>query len=400
MTHEKKILLIVTGGVAAYKSLELLRLLIDEKISVLPVMTSAATKFVAPLSFSVLCKERVFTDLWNEGSNGVIDHIELSRKVDLIVVAPATANFIAKAANGIADDLATNLLLATNKKVLLAPSMNVQMWEHKATKRNVNTLISDGVEIIGPQKGAMACGDFGMGRMTEPRDIFAAARKALNQPRRKPLRGRRVLVTSGPTLEPIDPVRFISNRSSGKQGKAIADALLSAGAEVVFVTGPVASEMPRGATIRNVETGQEMLDTVLSDLSFDVAIFAAAVSDWKPKSKHINKIKKNQTENSLNLAFSKNPDILATVGRHINRPKIVIGFAAETENLLGNAQKKLIDKGCDLIIVNDVNVDTGVMGGDKTTVQIMSKTDVKSFPQMSKADFSELLVDRIVLELK
>ncbi len=400
MKREKKILLIVTGGVAVYKSLELMRLLIDAKIDVLPVMTTAATKFVTPLSFSSLCNNSVYTDLWEENGDGDIGHIELSRKVDLIVVAPATANLIAKMANGIADDLATNVLLAANKKVLLAPSMNVRMWEHRATRRNISSLISDGNIIIGPNKGPMACGEYGMGRMTEPQDILAVIQQQLNFGKSKPLAGKRILVTSGPTLEPIDPVRYISNRSSGKQGKAIADALVNAGAEVIFITGPVTAELPQGAKIINVETGQEMLNAVLSDLNFDAAIFAAAVSDWKPVNQSLNKIKKKDSEINLKLAFSRNPDILAMVGKHKNRPGFLIGFAAETEDLQKNAQKKLIEKGCDLIIANDVNVETGVMGSDETVVKILSKTEVKSFPKMSKVDFSELLVNIIIRELK
>ena len=398
--EKKKILLIVTGGIAAYKSLELVRLLKDAKVSVTPVMTRAAKKFVTPLSLSVLCGQKVIRKLYDIDTEMNFGHIELSRKADLVVVAPATANLLAKMANGIANDLASSILLATNKTVIAAPAMNVKMWEHKTTRRNVAQVAKDGVHLVGPDQGLMACGEFGFGRMAEPLKIFEVIMKELEPKKSTALTGKRILVTSGPTQEPIDPVRYLSNRSSGIQGCAIAETLVGYGANVVFITGPVEGPMPHGAEIFKVNTANEMLECVNTQRAYDVAICVAAVSDWRVKKIESHKLKKDAAQESLDLELVKNPDILASLSTLAPRPKLIIGFAAETHNLDENSLNKLKNKQCDWILANDVNLKTGVMGLMETEIKFFSKNEIKSFPKMSKLNFAKSLADRICLEFE
>ena len=398
--EKKKILLIVTGGVAAYKSLELVRLLKSEGFSVVPVMTQGAENFVTPLSLSALCEHKVVTKLHDLDSEMSFGHIELSRQADLVIVAPATANVIAKLANGISDDLASSILLATDKKVIVAPAMNVRMWEHSSTKRNISRLVEDGVELVGPDQGLMACGEFGYGRMAEPSKILELAQKNLALKRLTPLTGKRILVTSGPTQEPIDPVRYISNRSSGIQGHAIAETLIKYGANVIFVTGPVDKPMPNGADVFKVNTACEMFDCVNAQGAYDIAICVAAVSDWRVRKIETQKLKKHESEEFLELQLTKNPDILAHLSNMKTRPKLIIGFAAETQELNNNALKKLKNKHCDWILANNVNLETGVMGSMETEIKLFSKKETKSFPKMSKIDFSEVLTKRICIEFE
>ena len=395
MFYKNKILLIVSGGIAAYKSLELIRLLKDEGFWVVPVMTSSAENFVTPLSLSVLSGNKVHKELHDLDSEMAYGHIELSRQSDVIVVAPATANTIAKAANGLADDLASNILLATDKPVLMAPAMNSRMWDHKATKRNINQLREDGIKFVGPTEGVMACGEFGYGRMAEPSSIVSGIKNQLAKEGRSSLSGKRILITSGPTEEPIDPVRYFSNRSSGMQGTAIAEALVRAGANVLFVTGPVNISMPQGAQVVKIKTASEMLQTVNSRGPYDVAICAAAVSDWQMQNTVTGKIKKDKSIDTLSLELVKTPDILEQISNSDPRPKLVIGFAAETERLEYNAKKKLKSKNCDWILANDVNLSSGVMGKLDTKIILFSNKRKKIYPLMSKAAFSDLLVKEI-----
>lgn len=398
--EKKKILLIVTGGVAAYKSLELVRFLREERFSVLPVMTRAAEEFITPLSLSVLSGHKVANQLHNLESEMNFGHIELSRQADLVVVAPATANILAKLANGIADDLASSILLATDKSVVVAPAMNVRMWEHSSTKRNIAQLVEDGVQLVGPEQGLMACGEFGYGRMAEPSKIVEVIKNELAAKKVTPLTGKRILVTSGPTEEPIDPVRYLSNRSSGIQGHAIAEALISYGARVVFVTGPVDRPMPHGAEVFRVNTANEMFECVNAQGSYDIAICVAAVSDWRAKTIENNKLKKDKSKDFLELELVKNPDILTHLSTLNPRPKLIIGFSAETRDLHDNALRKLSSKQCDWILANDVSSNSGVMGLLETEIKFFSKNEIKSFPKMSKLDFAELLADRICLEFE
>ena len=390
----------MSGGIAAYKSLELIRLLRDARFSVLPVMTKSAEQFVTPLSLSVLSGHKVATKLHDVDSEMNFGHIELSRQVDLVIVAPATANLLAKLANGIADDLATSILLATDKRVVVAPAMNVRMWEHRSTKRNISQLIGDGVRLVGPEQGLMACGEFGYGRMAEPSKILDVIKEELVSKRVTPLTGKRILVTSGPTEEPIDPVRYISNRSSGIQGNAIAETLASYGANVIFVTGPVYQPMPHGVEVFGVKTAKEMFECVNAQGSFDIAICVAAVSDWKAKKFENQKLKKDKSKNFLTLELVKNPDILAHLSTLKPRPKLIIGFAAETHDLDNNASKKLKSKNCDWILANDVNLKSGGMGSMETKMKFFSKKETKSFPKMLKIDVARALVERICLEFK
>ena len=390
----------MSGGIAAYKSLELIRLLRDARFSVIPVMTKSAEQFVTPLSLSVLSGHKVVTKLHDVDSEMNFGHIELSRQVDLVIVAPATANLLAKLANGIADDLATSILLATDKRVVVAPAMNVRMWEHRSTKRNISQLIGDGVRLVGPEQGLMACGEFGYGRMAEPSKILDVIKEELVSKRVTPLTGKRILVTSGPTEEPIDPVRYISNRSSGIQGNAIAETLASYGANVIFVTGPVYQPMPHGVEVFGVKTAKEMFECVNAQGLFDIAICVAAVSDWKAKKFENQKLKKDKSKNFLTLELVKNPDILAHLSTLKPRPKLIIGFAAETHDLDNNASKKLKSKNCDWILANDVNLKSGVMGSMETKMKFFSKKETKSFPKMLKIDFARALVERICLEFK
>ncbi len=392
MLNGKSILLIIGGGIAAFKSLDLMRRLREEGVRVVPVLTKAAEEFVTPLSVSALSAEKVYRDLFSLTDEAEMGHIELSREADLIVVAPATADLLAKMAGGLANDLASTLLLATDKRVLVAPSMNVRMWEHPATQRNVETLTSDGVLFVGPEEGAMACGEFGPGRLSETPDIIGAIRSALTD---GPLLGKRVLVTSGPTHEPIDPVRYIANRSSGAQGTAIASALRDLGADVIFVTGPADTPPPSGVQVVKVETAREMQDAVDAALPVEAAVFAAAVADWRMAEATSSKIKKK--DGALpTLNFAENPDILAGVSKlKTNRPSLVVGFAAETDNVIENATSKLARKGCDWIVANDVSPETGIMGGSENTVTLISKDDAEGWPRMGKTEVAQKLAARI-----
>jgi phosphopantothenoylcysteine decarboxylase/phosphopantothenate--cysteine ligase len=389
----KAILLIVGGGIAAYKSLDLVRRLKERGAHVRAILTRGGAEFVTPLSLSVLSEEKVFTDLFDLKDEAEIGHIALSREADLIVVAPATADLLAKMAHGLANDLASAVLLATDKPVLVAPAMNVRMWQHPATRRNVATLRTDGVMFVGPDEGEMACGEYGPGRIAEPPAILDAIGSLLAARRSGPLAGRRVLVTSGPTHEPVDPVRYLANRSSGKQGHALARAAAALGAEVTLVSGPVTLPDPQGVRVVKVETAQEMLAAVLDALPADIAICAAAVADWRAADEAHAKIKKAKGEAALRLA--ENPDILAAVGgAGVKRPRLVIGFAAETEDLIANAIAKRRAKGADWIVANDVSRQTGVLGGDATQVHLITGQGVEDWPSMSKDEMARRLLAR------
>jgi phosphopantothenoylcysteine decarboxylase/phosphopantothenate--cysteine ligase len=394
-----RVLLIIAGGIAAYKSLDLIRRLRERAIAVRVVMTRAAQEFVTPMSVAAIAGERAFTDLFDPASELDVGHIRLARDTDLVVVAPATADLMAKMANGHADDLATAVLLATDKPVLIAPAMNPRMWAHPATRRNLATLAADGIAVVGPGEGEMAeSGERGVGRMAEPLEIAAAVEAMLGRADR-PLQGRRVLVTSGPTHEPIDPVRYIANRSSGKQGHAIAAAAAAAGAEVVMVSGPVAQPDPTGVTTIKVVSARDMLAAVERALPADVAVFAAAVADWRVDGVGASKIKKSGDQ-PPKLALVENPDILATIAhRNADRPRLVVGFAAETDRVIEHARQKLARKGCDWIVANDVSPASGVMGGDRNTVHLVTANGVESWPTQSKDDVAKSLVARIAAAL-
>jgi phosphopantothenoylcysteine decarboxylase / phosphopantothenate---cysteine ligase len=385
----KRILLIIGGGIAAYKSLELIRRLKERAVSVRAILTVAGSQFVTPLSVGSLTGETVHQDLFDLTRESEMGHIVLSRSADLIVVAPATADLMAKLSSGLAPDLASTTLLATDKPVLLAPAMNMRMWNHPATQRNLTALRRDNVMIVGPNDGEMACGEFGPGRMAEPEEIIAAIEKALVSDVR--LKGFKAVVTAGPTHEPIDPVRFLANRSSGKQGYAIAAALADAGANTVLVSGPVEIEPPKGPRLVKVETARQMWAACEAELPADIAVCAAAVADWRPASLANAKIKKKDA--APNLALVENPDILATLSRHTKRPSLVIGFAAETDDLIANAKAKLAAKDCDWMVANDVG--GHVMGGDSNAVHLLSRSGVEDWPEMPKADVARRLVDRI-----
>jgi len=394
MLNGRRILLIIGGGIAAYKSLQLIRELQKKGAEVLPVMTKSAAKFVTPLSVSALSKNKVYSDLFDLNDEAEMGHIELSRSSDLIIVAPATANLMAKMAFGLATDLPSTLLLATDTPVLIAPAMNVRMWEHLATQNNCKTLIKNGVHFSGPDEGDMACGEFGFGRMSEPETIVKAASDILFN---GPLKGKHIVITSGPTHEPIDPVRYIANRSSGNQGSEIANALTSLGAKVTFITGPSSYKFPESCEIIKVETAIEMLDAVEANMPCDIAIFSAAVSDWRVEKKNTNKIKKNQSKDVLKINFIENPDILKTISKmKMNRPKLVIGFAAETNNLIENATEKRIRKGCDWILLNDVSPGTGIMGGNENHITLISADEIQEWPRMSKTAVAKKLGQKIV----
>ena len=392
MLAGKRILLIIGGGIAAYKALDLIRRLKERGAAVTPVLTRAGTEFVTPLSVSALAGGKVHTDLFDLTDEAEMGHIQLSRVADLIVVAPATADLMAKMAQGRADDLASTLLLATDTPVLIAPAMNVRMWTHPATARNLATLAGDGVRVVGPNEGDMACGEFGPGRMAEPLEIVAAIEAALAD---GPLRGKHILVTSGPTHEPIDPVRYIANRSSGAQGTAIARALAALGARVTFVTGPASVPPPQGVVIVPVETAQEMLAAVTAALPADAAVFAAAVADWRVDNASDHKMKKTATGAPPALRFAENPDILATVSKGSPRPRLVVGFAAETEDVIIHAEQKRARKGCDWIIANDVRPETGIMGGTDNAVTLISGSGTESWPRMTKDAVARKLAARI-----
>ena len=399
----KRVLLIIGGGIAAYKCLDIVRRLKERGVSVRAILTKSGAEFVTPLSLAVLCEEKVFTHLFDLKDEAEIGHIRLSREADLIVVAPATADLIAKMAHGLADDLASTVLLASDKKVLVAPAMNVRMWQHAATKRNVATLKEDGVSFVGPDEGDMACGEYGPGRMAEPSDIIDAiagllgnslTTGALKERGIGPLTGRRVLITSGPTHEPIDPVRYLANRSSGKQGHALARAAAGLGAEVTLISGPVTLPEPDGVSVVRVETAHEMMAAVLEALPADIAISAAAVADWRAAEEAPHKLKKHQGSEAT-LKLMQNPDILATLaGLGAKRPRLVIGFAAETENLIANATVKRRAKGVDWIVANDVWPGTGAMGGDRTEVHLITPAGVEDWPPMSKDEMAARLLAR------
>jgi phosphopantothenoylcysteine decarboxylase/phosphopantothenate--cysteine ligase len=393
----KRVLLIVGGGIAAYKSLDLIRRLRERGIAVRCILTKAAGQFVTPLSASALVGDRVFTDLFDLSGEFDVGHIRLARETDLIVIAPATADLIAKMAGGHADDLATTVLLATTARILLAPAMNPRMWANKATQRNLAQLVADGAALVGPNEGEMAeAGEHGLGRMAEPLEIAAAVDKLLGAPSVQSLQGRRVLVTSGPTHEPIDPVRYIANRSSGKQGHAIAAAAAAAGADVTLVSGPVSVPDPPGVKVIKVETAREMLQSAERALPVDVAIFAAAVADWRVANAGEQKLKKQAGRGMPELSLVENPDILATIARRkTQRPKLVIGFAAETENVIANAKAKLATKGCDWILANDVSPQSGVMGGDRNSITLVRNSSVEAWPTLGKDEVATMLVARI-----
>ena len=393
MIQGKRILLIIGGGIAAYKSLELIRQIKREGGEVTPVLTRAAEQFVTPLSVSALAGNKVFTHLFDLTDEAEMGHIELSRSADLVVVAPATADLMAKMATGQADDLASTLLLATDTPVLVAPAMNVRMWLHPSNQRNITTLEADGIHRIGPNEGDMACGEFGPGRMAEPLEIYSQINALLSD---GPLAGRHAIVTSGPTHEPIDPVRYIANRSSGQQGSAIATALAGLGARVTFITGPASAPPPLGVTVVKIETAQEMLEAVKSALPADIGVFAAAVADWRMSEAATGKIKKAKGEGPPSLALTENPDILATVSQmREGRPKLVVGFAAETENVVEHATRKRDRKGCDWIVANDVSPATGIMGGSENAVTVIDAAGSESWPRATKDDVARRLAQKI-----
>lgn len=397
MLAGKKILLIIGGGIAAFKSLDLIRRLRERGAEVTPVLTRAGEEFVTPLSASALAAQKVYRDLFDLTDEAEMGHIELSRAADLVVVAPATADLMGKMAAGLANDLASTLLMATDKRVLLAPAMNVRMWEHPATQRNISTLKNDGVLFTGPDEGEMACGEFGPGRMAEVPQIVTAVEDALAD---GPLKGKRVLVTSGPTHEPIDPVRYIANRSSGAQGTAIAEALAGLGADVIFVTGPADAGRPRGVEVVEVENAREMLSAVQAALPVDAGVFAAAVADWRVASASDRKIKKDGKGGLPVLEFAENPDILATVSQmKKGRPGLVVGFAAETDEVVANATAKRERKGCDWIVANDVSPATGIMGGSENQVTVITARGADIWPRMGKDQVARKLATDIAVAL-
>ncbi len=396
----KSILLIIGGGIAAYKALDLIRRARERGARVRAVLTASAQHFVTPLSVSTLCEEKAFTDLFDLKDETEIGHIQLSREADLIIIAPATANLLARMAGGLADDLATSVLLAANKPVLAAPAMNWKMWENAATQRNVARLRADGLHLVGPTEGAMACNEWGIGRMAEAAAILDAAEAVLNAGS-GPLEGVRVLVTAGPTHEPIDPVRYIANRSSGKQGYAVAEAAAMLGASVTLVSGPTSLTPPANVTLLRVETARQMLEATESALPADVGIFTAAVADWRTAGDHPQKLKKLGKAKTLTLALTENPDILRTIARHdFLRPHLVIGFAAETENLVDYAKKKLASKGCDWIVANDVSAEKGVMGGNDNEVLLVTRDGVEEWPHLRKHEVAERLMQRVAAFLR
>lgn len=396
MLDGRHILLIIGGGIAAYKSLDLIRRLKERGAKVTPVLTKAGAEFVTPLSVSALAGVKVHTDLFDLTAEAEMGHIELSRAADLVVVSPATADLLAKMATGRADDLASTLLMATDKRVLVAPAMNVRMWEHPANQRNIKTLEGDGILFAGPDQGWMACGEYGPGRLAEPLEIVAAIDRALSD---GPLKGKHVLVTSGPTHEPIDPVRYIANRSSGAQGTAVAAALRDLGAKVSFVTGPADVPPPEGVAVIRVESAAQMFEAVQKALPADAAVFAAAVADWRVASASDSKIKKVAGQLPT-LSFAENPDILASVSQMTEgRPPFVVGFAAETDDVIAHATAKRLRKGCDWIVANDVSPATGIMGGSENAVTIISAEGAESWPRMSKAEVATRLAARIAEKL-
>lgn len=405
---DKSVLLIIGGGIAAYKCLELIRLIKKQGGSVRTILTKSGAEFVTPLSIGSLSGEKVYGDLFNLTDEQEMGHIELSRSADVVLVAPATADILAKMAGGLASDLATTALMATDKPVLVAPAMNVRMWEHKATQRNKRQLKEDGVTFIGPNEGDMACGEYGFGRMAEPEEIlealgvfFSKNNTGITSPDIAPLKGKTLLITAGPTHEPIDPVRYIANRSSGKQGYAIARAAAENGADVTLISGPTHLEPPENVRFISVMSAQDMLRAVKDALPCDIAIFTAAVADWRVKNASDEKIKKTSGQSPALLNLEENPDILKTVA-HLkrNRPELVIGFAAETEDVIKHASDKLARKACDMIIANDVSPEKGVMGGDENTVHIITNEGVESWDKMSKKNVADNLIKTISAHLR
>jgi phosphopantothenoylcysteine decarboxylase/phosphopantothenate--cysteine ligase len=393
MLAGKRLLLVISGGIAAYKSLELIRRLRERGVEVRTILTKGGAQFVTPLSVAALSESKVYQELFSLTDESEMGHIRLSRESDLIVVAPASADLLAKLAQGLADDLASTTLLAADKPVLIAPTMNALMWAHPATQANIATLKSRGVLQIGPEAGDLACGEFGSGRMAEPMEILAAIEDYFGAD--APLSGRRALVTSGPTFEAIDPVRFIANRSSGKQGHAIAAALARRGAATVLVSGPTAEPDPAGVEVHHIESAEEMLAACRAALPADIAVCAAAVADWRPAKPATQKMKKGTAEPPA-IALTRNPDILATLAAPGNaRPLVVVGFAAETEDLIANAKKKLAAKGCDLILANDVSAVSGTFGGAENTIHLVAADGVESWPRLSKLEVAERLADTI-----
>ena len=396
MLHGRRILLIISGGIAAFKSLDLIRRLRERGCAVRCILTAGGAQFVTPLSVATLSHNKVYQDLFSLTDESEIGHIRLARECDLVVVAPATADLLAKMANGLADDLASTVLLATNRPVLVAPAMNFVMWDSRATHENLERLRGRGVRTVGPEAGELAEGEVGMGRMSEPLAIVAALEEFFGAA--GPLKGRRALVTSGPTYEPIDPVRFIANRSSGKQGHAIAAALAALGAEATLVTGPTHQPDPPGVKVSRIETAEEMLAACKATLPVDVAVMAAAVADWRTAERRNQKLKKNGRLPSLDLV--ENPDILATIAAAGNkRPRLVIGFAAETENVIQNATAKRLKKGCDWILANDVSTSTGTFGGDANTVHVIDAKGAESWPRLTKDEVAHRLAERIAAHL-
>ncbi|WFU02186.1 bifunctional phosphopantothenoylcysteine decarboxylase/phosphopantothenate--cysteine ligase CoaBC [Rhizobium sp. CB3171] len=396
----KRILLIISGGIAAYKSLDLIRRLRERGATVRPIMTSGAQEFITPLAVGALAADHVFTDLFSRQDEQDVGHIRLARDCDLVLIAPATADLLAKMANGLADDLASTVLLATDRPVLAAPAMNPKMWAHPATKRNIEILRGDGIRFVGPMAGEMAeSKEAGTGRMAQPLEIVAAAEMRLDDGAR-PLAGRKAVVTSGPTHEPIDPVRYIANRSSGRQGHAIASALAALGADVTLVSGPVSIPDPMGMHVVHVERAEEMRDAVLSALPADIAVMVAAVADWRVASAADQKIKKHPGESIPTLALTENPDILKTVGHHTQRPKLVIGFAAETQDVEANARAKLERKGADMIVANDVSPATGIMGGTRNNVKLIRHDGVEQWPDLDKDEVAARLAALIAEQFK
>jgi phosphopantothenoylcysteine decarboxylase / phosphopantothenate---cysteine ligase len=395
----RSILLIIGGGIAAYKSLDLIRRAKERGIDSRVIITKAGTEFVTPMTVSALSGHKAQTDMFDLGSESEMGHIQLTRVVDLVVVAPATANLIAQAANGLASDFASTSLLATDKPVLMAPAMNVRMWNHAATQRNVARLREDGVHFVGPNDGAMACNEFGPGRMAEPLEILAAIEALISSP--QPLKGKTALVTAGPTHEPLDPVRFLGNRSSGKQGYAIAAALAKAGAATTLISGPVALDPPAGVTLVKVETARDMLAATEAALPADIAVFTAAVADWRPEEIADGKIKKTSGAPPP-IRLITNPDILATVAHSERRPRLVIGFAAETNDVVAQATQKRANKDCDWIVANEVGgaVAEGVFGADCNKVHVIDAAGHEDWPEMDKHEIASRLVTRIVKTLE
>ncbi len=389
--HGKKILLIIGGGIAAYKALDLIRRLSERGVKSRAILTHAGAEFVTPLSVSALTADKVYRELFNLTDESEMGHIELSRSADLVVVAPATADLMGKLAAGLANDLASTALLATDKPILMAPAMNVRMWQSPSVARSLATLKRDGVLFVGPNDGEMACGEFGPGRMAEPLEIVAAIEQALGAP--GPLAGVKALVTAGPTHEPLDPVRFLANRSSGKQGYAVASALADAGAETVLVSGPAEIAPPARVRLLKVTTAREMLAACEAELPADIAVMTAAVADWRPDIAQNSKIKKDAEHKAPALHLIENPDILATLAKHKKRPRLVIGFAAETDEVLAHATAKRVRKGADWIVANDVSGD--VMGGDRNQVHLITAKGEESWPEMTKTEVARRLVRRI-----